>query len=297
MARPVRLFDVVTADVGIDFGGRDVSVTEQLLDAAEIGAPLDEVSREGVPEHVRVEVPLEAGALGVTSNQLPDRLPRHRLAPWSREEDEAAREARLLGPPREVFAHVLEREGAERYNPSFVPLPERNDHTPVEVEVPELQGDELTGPQSAGISEAQKGPVPKSAQGLRIGGAQHFEQLVGARRAREAASNAGGDQSRGDRRIEAFLLLEIAKEGPERRDAPAERAGTESALALLLDEGPEQVRGDLVAAPDLSGLTMSQKSAQVPTVSELGVLGEPAGKPQVAEESLDIAFEGGGHAR
>lgn len=51
-------------EVGIDLGGGDVGVTEQGLDGAEIRAAFEQVSGEGVAEHVGVE-----GAV-VTGGQL-----------------------------------------------------------------------------------------------------------------------------------------------------------------------------------------------------------------------------------
>ena len=40
-------------DMGVDLGGRDVGMAEQLLHRAEIGASLEQMAGEGVAEHVR----------------------------------------------------------------------------------------------------------------------------------------------------------------------------------------------------------------------------------------------------
>src|SRR5581483_10348439 len=59
---------VAPATVGhvqVDLRGREVGVAEHLLDAAEVGAALEQVRREGVPQQVRVDpLRLEAGLAG-----------------------------------------------------------------------------------------------------------------------------------------------------------------------------------------------------------------------------------------
>lgn len=47
----------VLGDVRIDLGGGDIRMPQHLLDAAEIGAVVDQVRGEGVPEHVGREPP------------------------------------------------------------------------------------------------------------------------------------------------------------------------------------------------------------------------------------------------
>ena len=51
-------------DVRVQLGGGEVGVAEHLLDAAEVGAALEQVRCEGVPQQVRVDAPrLEPGLL------------------------------------------------------------------------------------------------------------------------------------------------------------------------------------------------------------------------------------------
>ena len=52
-------------DVRVQLGGGEVGVAEHLLHAAEVGAALEQVRREGVAQQVRVDAArLEAGLLG-----------------------------------------------------------------------------------------------------------------------------------------------------------------------------------------------------------------------------------------
>lgn len=64
LASWVEIFDGVAefgaVDMGVDLGGGDVGVSEEVLDDAEIRTPRQEMGGEGVAEHVGVDV-LEAG--------------------------------------------------------------------------------------------------------------------------------------------------------------------------------------------------------------------------------------------
>ena len=67
-------------DMGVDLGGSDVGMTEEILNDSEIGPPLHQMGGETVPEHVRVDA-LQTDQAGVLSNDLPDRHPLEGPAP------------------------------------------------------------------------------------------------------------------------------------------------------------------------------------------------------------------------
>ena len=54
MGRVVDGAEALTADVSVPLGGGQIGVTQQLLHRAEVGAPVEQVCGEGVPEGVRV---------------------------------------------------------------------------------------------------------------------------------------------------------------------------------------------------------------------------------------------------
>ena len=53
MVLVVELAEALPGHVGVDLGGRDVGVAEHHLQGAQVGAPLQEMAREGVAQHVR----------------------------------------------------------------------------------------------------------------------------------------------------------------------------------------------------------------------------------------------------
>jgi len=64
------LFEALVIDVGVDLGGCDISVAEELLNDAQIGSILKQVGREGVPQEVRIHVLLDASLLGAVFYNL-----------------------------------------------------------------------------------------------------------------------------------------------------------------------------------------------------------------------------------
>src|SRR5262249_43400907 len=58
-------------DVGIDLGSPDVGVSQESLDDAEIGAPTEEVGREGMPERMRGDARVDAGGPRAPAHELP----------------------------------------------------------------------------------------------------------------------------------------------------------------------------------------------------------------------------------
>ena len=54
-------FEAFAGDVGVHFGRRDAGVAEQFLNDPQVGAVLEQVRRETVPQHVRRDISLDAG--------------------------------------------------------------------------------------------------------------------------------------------------------------------------------------------------------------------------------------------
>src|SRR5688572_27921645 len=71
MITPMNLSQVLPIDVSVDLGRRDVDVTEHLLYRAQVGAPLQQVSRERVTQGVWGDVLGDPDALHVASQDLP----------------------------------------------------------------------------------------------------------------------------------------------------------------------------------------------------------------------------------
>jgi len=67
----VDLPEAIAGDVGVDFGGADGGMTEEFLDDTQVGAVLQQMGGEAVPEHVGGDVPLHARATDAVFDALP----------------------------------------------------------------------------------------------------------------------------------------------------------------------------------------------------------------------------------
>src|SRR5690349_16681812 len=80
MITAVHLPQIFPVHVSVDLGGGDVHVTEHLLHRPEVGAPLQQVGGERMPQRMRRDVPRDAGALHVAAQDLPRAHARERPA-------------------------------------------------------------------------------------------------------------------------------------------------------------------------------------------------------------------------
>jgi len=75
----VDVAEAVAGDVGVNFGGADGGVAQEFLDDAQVGAMLEQVGGEAVPEHVGGDVPLHSRAAHAVFDALPQSHGRERF--------------------------------------------------------------------------------------------------------------------------------------------------------------------------------------------------------------------------
>src|SRR5688500_13566756 len=77
----VGLSNVVGGEVGINLGRGDVGVSEERLNAAQIGAALEQMCRKRVPKLMRRDRLRDAHLSGVAQHEFPKTLARERPSP------------------------------------------------------------------------------------------------------------------------------------------------------------------------------------------------------------------------
>src|SRR6476469_9524383 len=122
MGRVVDPAQALAVDVGVDLGRRQRAVTEQLLDRAEVGAALEQVRGERVPEPVWV--PHETAQRGGLEP-----------AAARREEERVIRARRERRPRREIEAQAVGGFLAERDDALLAALAADVDELLLEVDV------------------------------------------------------------------------------------------------------------------------------------------------------------------
>ena len=73
----VQPLQPLAGDVSIYLGGRKITMSKQQLHNPEVSAVIEQVRREGMPEHVRGDRLRNTGNLRVLANGMPKRLARH----------------------------------------------------------------------------------------------------------------------------------------------------------------------------------------------------------------------------
>src|SRR5687768_6246905 len=78
---------ILAIDVSVDLRRGNVGVAEHFLDGAKVGAALEQVGGERVPQRVRTHVLRDAGLLDVMAEDLPRSHARERRAARVEEQD------------------------------------------------------------------------------------------------------------------------------------------------------------------------------------------------------------------
>src|SRR6266446_5556757 len=113
-------------DMGIDLRRRDIGMAEHLLDAAQIGAVVEEMAGEGVPQHMgRDARRVDPGGDGEVLEELAAAPPRQMARSAARGKEEAR--GRALGEefaaPRGIGGERETRRFAERHETLLAALP------------------------------------------------------------------------------------------------------------------------------------------------------------------------------
>jgi hypothetical protein len=181
MASVIDLAQAAAVDVAVHLGCREGAVPKQLLDDAQVGAALEQMGRERMPEAMRV------------GEKSPER---------ARVQPSAARGEKqgILGAAGQLRSRVLQIEPnavgrlfAERDDPLLVPFAPDANGLLFEVDVSEVEVDRLAAAQAGRVDELEQGAV---SQGERFVAAQPLENgvdLIGLESCREPPGAARPD--------------------------------------------------------------------------------------------------------
>src|SRR5215210_8265815 len=115
MCLEIQLASARIGYVRVQLGRREVRVAEHLLDAPQVGAALEEVRRERVPEQVGVDaLGLETGLGGEPSQDQEDARTRERASLRVQEELRSVAPVEVRTAAREVAPQRLRGASADR---------------------------------------------------------------------------------------------------------------------------------------------------------------------------------------
>src|SRR5882724_8543907 len=76
----VQLFQTLTSHVRVNLGRRQITVTQQHLHDAQVGAMIEQMRGERVPQSMRRKLFGDIGLAGVALDDVPESLARHAIA-------------------------------------------------------------------------------------------------------------------------------------------------------------------------------------------------------------------------
>src|SRR5260221_52010 len=168
--------------MGIDLRRRDIGVAEHLLDAAQIGAVVEEMAGEGVAQHMRRDAPgIDAGEDGEVLEELAAAPPREmalRTARW-KEEARGLALGEELAAPRRIGGKREARRLAERDETLLAALA-LDGQEAVLAQPRQRQRDELGDAQAGGVEpldETDPPPVLSAVHPARCGAAARHLRL------------------------------------------------------------------------------------------------------------------------
>lgn len=153
--RGYRSADLVGGDAQVMGGGREAAVTKQQLNGAYVGAGLEEMDGEGVPQAVRCHRFGQAGKIVRFRAGLPNCIPADRVAGAI-----ARKEPRLWPPHPPIVAQDLQELGRQHHIAVLLALTllDTDDHS-LAVDIRGLQLHRFRNAQTGGIAGGQDGVV------------------------------------------------------------------------------------------------------------------------------------------
>src|SRR5215210_8139991 len=182
---------VATAPIGhvrVELGRGEIGVPEHLLDAAQVGASLEEMSGERVAQQMRVHpFRLEARLAGELAQDQERARARERATLGVEEELGAVSAVEMWAAVRQITTQCLRGLPADRDDALLAALADRADEAVVQVDAAALETDRLADPEAGAVQELDQSVV---AEGPRRRSPRRLDEPFGFPRrqcAREAA--------------------------------------------------------------------------------------------------------------
>ena len=166
--------------MGINLRGRDVRVTEKLLDDAEIGSAAEEVRRKAVTHEVGIDIDNQSGTSRVFFYELLDALGREFASANGKEDLRSA-------PPRhesrplflQIQSNSVPRRRTHWHEASFVSLAGDANEASIEFDIFQSRGTQLRNPEATRIKKFKHRAVAKPKRILGLHALQELEHIRG----------------------------------------------------------------------------------------------------------------------
>ena len=182
----VELAPPPVGDVGVELGRAQVGVAEHLLDAAQVGAALEQVGRERVAQQVGVDAArLEPGDRGQPAQDQEGARAGQRPALRVQEELGAVAAVEVGAAAREVAAQRLDRWPPDRDDALLAALADDAHEPVVEVDAALLEPDRLGDAQPRAVEQLDERAVAQRSRRRAVRGPDQPLGLAGRERPRQ----------------------------------------------------------------------------------------------------------------
>ena len=190
MCLMINIEQSLLRDVGVDLGCRQITVAEQLLDAAEIGTAIQQVGGEAVPQRVRAGRVNQARTQQVSLQQSTDAA---RCQPGASLVQEQSGFLRAASGCRSGIQRLSQCSGhrADRTEPLAPSLASDPDQLLVEVEVVEVQSHQFADSQPAAVQRFQHRPITHARRRIGRHRVEQANHLVDAEQPRQPSRLLG----------------------------------------------------------------------------------------------------------
>lgn len=216
----VDLFELLRGEVGIDLSSRKRLMAEQLLNASQIGAVIEHMRREAVPERMRADIRVEAGHLQVFIHLSANAAGAEAPAVLINEEDIRI-EIGVAGGPFVSEFHIvlddLQGGGADWRDSLFFALSSDVDDFAEKVDIVHIQGDKLADPHTGAVKCFHNGAVSCSEPVVHRRGFEQPFNLFVFEEARQLLVLLGRSDGHNGIRAELFSLDEKLVEASQGR--------------------------------------------------------------------------------
>lgn len=244
-------------DVGVDLGGGELGVTEHFLDAAEVGAGVEQVGGEAVAEFVRRDSRVQPGGQEMRFQSVLEGTRRQgaRVVPGAPEDRLLRIGAATEGEP--VGFHGPESVGTDGNQSFFAALAEDADDGFTGVEIADSETAEFGHAEAAGVEEFENGGVAgghagvdgaSGFGGIRFGdgpggcGEQGLHLLHG-KESHQAFGEFGQGQVFDRGRGDVSVAEQVSVEGAEGREAEADGGRAEGLASEVAEVEAELLAG------------------------------------------------------
>ena len=274
METAVDVAEKTGVDVGVYLRGGDIGVAQELLQRTHVGAALEHMRREAVPQNVRrYTLRRDSDRRRSLSDDLENPLPGERTSETGHEnvplKAVAAHES--LARRVEIRRKRPARRRSDRQHPLLRAFAENPQKLPFGENIVEFQSARFRNPQSAAVHHLQQRPVAQLSRLRTVHRVDHREHLGFGKRFRQGSAFLLRLHPLGRIRRDNPPVLHISEPGAYRRRPPRPGGGAHPAFTLPGEKSDDVVLGHVFSRFTPSAAQKRREKPEIARVRDAGV--------------------------